>query len=89
MDNVDRMFEESFEIFIKLLSEWGDYDSFIGPIQNFRETYFQNTQKCYTPNTGPGAFNVLNHSDFHPKNVIYRMKTDGINVDDYMMVRNF
>lgn len=41
-------------------------------------------QKIYTANKGPFAFNVLNHGDFHMRNVMYKTKADG-EIEDGIM----
>lgn len=86
MESVEKMFDESLDVLISLLTKWGGYERFIGPVKKFRETYFKNARKCYIPNTGARAFNVLNHGDYHGKNVLFKLKPDGVSYDDYMMV---
>lgn len=89
MESVEKMFDESIDVLISLLTKWEGYEQFIDPVKKFRETYFKSARKCYIPNTGPRAFNVLNHGDYHGKNVLFKLKSDGITFDDYMMVSNF
>ncbi|KAG5668114.1 hypothetical protein PVAND_016067 [Polypedilum vanderplanki] len=39
--------------------------------------------KSYTPSSGPFSFNVLNHGDFHLKNILYKINDEG-EVEDFI-----
>lgn len=79
------MFTESFDIITEVMSKWDGFQQFIEPIKQFKTCYAELGLKSYTPNSGLGAFNVLNHGDFHFKNMLYKMNNDG-EIDDFIAV---
>ena len=86
MDSIVAIFNNNFDIFLNFITEWEGYEEFIEPIKNFRTIFVEKYTKTYKPNTGTGAFNVLNHGDFHLKNVLYKMNKDERKVEDFVAV---
>jgi len=86
MDSVVSIFDANFDIFLNYIHEWEGYEEFIEPIKNFRTVFAEKCRKSYQPNTGVGAFNVLNHGDFHLKNVLYKMNKEDGKVEDFVAV---
>ncbi|KAL7013980.1 hypothetical protein ACKWTF_015680 [Chironomus riparius] len=84
MDSVVAIFTANFDIFLNYISEWEGYEEFIEPIKNFRTVYAEKCKKSTKPNTGAGAFNVLNHGDFHLKNVLYKMNKEDGKIEDFV-----
>ncbi|CAG9811446.1 unnamed protein product [Chironomus riparius] len=84
MDSVVAIFTANFDIFLNYISEWEGYEEFIEPIKNFRTVYAEKCQKSTKPNTGAGAFNVLNHGDFHLKNVLYKINKEDGKIEDFV-----
>ncbi|XP_070509090.1 uncharacterized protein [Chironomus tepperi] len=83
---VEMMFADSFELLTEEMSKWGGYERYIEAIQKFKTCFLEKALKTYSPNTGPGAFNVLNHGDFHYKNMLYKMNKDDGKVEDILML---
>ncbi|XP_070498826.1 uncharacterized protein [Chironomus tepperi] len=75
----------SYDILLKLMVNWEGFEEFIEPIRKMRENLHANICKIYTPNKGTGAYNVLNHGDFHFKNVLYKMDKEGGKIKDFLM----
>lgn len=89
IESVGNRFDEFFEVLINFMSEWGGYDEFIEPVENFRKCYKEKIGKIHSPSSGARAINVLSHGDFHPKNVLYKIGDNEVNVEDFVMVRNY
>jgi hypothetical protein len=79
------MFGQSLDFAIATFSSWDGFEQFIGPLNKFKESYYQKGLKTYSPTPGPNAFNVLNHGDFHLRNLMYKMKPEG-GVEDVLFV---
>ncbi|XP_070508925.1 uncharacterized protein [Chironomus tepperi] len=78
-------FGEGYKTLLTVMSKWNGFERYIEPIRQLSETYREKGLKSYSPNTGPGAWNVLNHGDFHLKNMLYKMDKDSGKVEDVMM----
>ncbi|CAG9805057.1 unnamed protein product [Chironomus riparius] len=75
----------SYDILLKLMSNWEGFEEFIEPIKKMRANLHAKVCKIFTPNEGNGAFNVLNHGDFHFKNILYKMDKKFGKVEDFVM----
>jgi hypothetical protein len=86
MEGLVSILDANFDTFLDYIQEWGGYEEFIEPIKNFRTVFAEKGRKSYQPNTEDGAFNVLNHGDFHLKNVLYKMSKEDGKVEDFVAV---
>lgn len=70
------MYTENLDSFIDVIKEkGGEWEKFIPHLDKLRQTYVEKCLKTYTPNeTG---YNVLNHGDFHNKNILFKFDADG------------
>ncbi|XP_070508850.1 uncharacterized protein [Chironomus tepperi] len=84
MDSIAALFDANFDRFLSNISELEGYEEFIDPIKNFRTVFAEKCRKSYEPSTGAGAFNVLNHGDFHLKNVLYKVGKDDGRIEDFV-----
>lgn len=80
------MFTESFDVITEVMSKWDGFQQFIDPIKKFQSCYAEMGLKSYTPNASFSGYNVLNHGDFHYKNVLYKLKNDGKEIEDFITV---
>ena len=87
IESIGKFYDEFFEVLLESMTEWEGFDEFLEPVGNFRKNYIKEIGKIHSPGMHARSINVLNHGDFHPKNVLYKMKTDGTVVDDFVMVR--
>ena len=78
------MFSEGYDALLGNMSNWEGFEHFLEPIKHFKDTIFEKILKTYQPSSGPGAFNVLNHGDFHFKNMLYKMDNEGGKIEDFM-----
>ncbi|KAL7013979.1 hypothetical protein ACKWTF_015679 [Chironomus riparius] len=79
------IYGNSYDTLIGLMSKWEGFEEFVEPLKKMRQSYMEKSAKSYTACTGSGAFNVLNHGDFHFKNMLYKMDKDGGKVEDFVM----
>lgn len=86
IESVTKFYDEFFGALLKSMSEWEGFDEFIEPVTKFRRTYVEKIGKIHSPGTTSRSINVINHGDFHPKNVLYKMKDNKVVVEDFAMV---
>lgn len=84
----DVMFNQSLEAFIDVAKEWPQFEKYIPHLEKFKKRYWNLGIKTYTPNRTNFGYNVLNHADFHLKNMMFRKTADGA-IDDFYMVKSF
>lgn len=79
------LFDKPLRIFIEVLSTWKGYEKYIEPLKAFRKNFVSLGLKSYRPHKGSTTINVLNHGDFHSRNVLFRKDMDGT-LSDMIMV---
>jgi hypothetical protein len=82
----DVMFNQSLEAFVDVAREWDEFEKYIPNLEKFKERYWNRGMKSYTPNRINFGYNVLNHADFHLKNMLFRKSADDA-INDFYMVR--
>lgn len=70
---------EPFDVLCDVLTSWGGMDDYVVRLKRFRENYIEMGKQLYEPD--PGEYNVLNHGDFHIKNLLF--KKSGEAIDDF------
>ncbi|CAO1433051.1 unnamed protein product [Diamesa tonsa] len=78
---VQSFFHESIDTFIEAIAEWPGYESYVPKLKEFRKTFYEIGKQVYTP----AAHNVLNHGDFHIKNLVGTKLDNGL-IDDFYML---
>lgn len=81
----DIMFTKAFEAFIDVAKEWEGFERFIPNMEVFKSSYLSKMLKTYTPNRSGFGYNVLNHADFHTKNLLLKKSADGSDDDFYIV----
>jgi thiamine kinase-like enzyme len=81
----DMMFEQGLEAFIDVAKEWEGFEKFIPNLESFKKTYLSKALKTYSPNRTEFGYNVLNHADFHLKNMLFKKNADGCFEDFYFV----
>ena len=80
------LFDKPLRIFIEIISTWNGFEKYIEPLKAFRKNFASLGLKSYKPHKGSTAFNVVNHGDFHSRNVLFKRDVDG-KFSDMIMVR--
>lgn len=70
---------EPFDVLCDVLTSWGGMDEYVVRLKRFRENYIPMGQRLYEPD--PNGYNVLNHGDFHIKNLLF--KSNGDTIEDF------
>lgn len=77
------IFGDGLEAFIDVAKDWEGFENFIPSLESYRKEYIERAVKSYTPNSG--GFNVLNHADFHLKNMLFKKDDEGKIKDFYFV----
>jgi hypothetical protein len=79
------LFAEAFQYLKRAVIKWpGDNELLIEKLENVYATWFAKGQTAYKD---IGEFSVLNHADFHFKNVMF--KYNGEKLEDILLVGKF
>lgn len=73
---------ESYDSFTKVLTSWEGYEHYAEKLKNFREKLIEMGKELYEPCAS--GYNVLNHGDFHIKNLLF--KRSGSDIEDFYMM---
>lgn len=72
----DTIFGDSIELFTEEVKTWPGYENYIPKLENLKQTFREKGIKTYTPNKPGDGYNVLNHGDFHIKNLLFQEDED-------------
>lgn len=81
----NNLLKENFDLFIGELKLLSGNEIYIDKLDKMKTRIVELGAKLYAPNKGDDGYNVLNHGDFHNKNVMVTRK-DG-KLDDLILVR--
>lgn len=82
-------FNDTLYAFKEVLAAWGkEYEVFLPKMDLLIENLGAMGRKSYTANKPGHGYNVLNHGDFHSRNVIARNNADN-RLDGFYFVGNF
>lgn len=73
---VDQIFKESLVIFIDQLKTWEGFEEYIPKMESFLKNFMDRCVEIYKPNS---HYNVLNHGDHHPKNMMFKIEEGKFN----------
>lgn len=79
------LFGRSLAGFVEVVKEWEGYEPFVPHLEDFRANYLSKVLKTYSPNRNEFGFNVLNHADFHLRNLLFKKNADG-EIEDFKFV---
>lgn len=70
---LDKLFKEGIEVFSDVVLEWPGFEQYSPKLKEFSKHYQEKALRTYSPN-GANGYNVLNHGDFHNKNILVSKK---------------
>ncbi|CRL00979.1 CLUMA_CG014162, isoform A [Clunio marinus] len=73
---IETFFRDTLEAFREILITWEGYEDFIPRFDAFKEHVGEIGIKCYTANKPEDGYNVLNHGDFHLRNILFKMNSE-------------
>lgn len=76
---------QSFATFTEVIKEWKGYEKFVKPFEENKVKYLEKTLKTYSKNKNEFGYNVLNHADFHIKNLLFKKNSEG-KMEDFLFV---
>lgn len=79
---------KGLDAFIEVAKEKEDYHKFIPNLELFQKEFLGKALKTYTANPEGFGYNVLNHADFHVKNLLFKKNSEG-GIDDFYFVRYY
>ena len=82
---VDMVVNQGLEAFIEVAKEWDGFETFIPNLKRFKSRYLNRVLNTYTPNSEEKGFNVLNHADFHLKNMLFKKNAESA-IEDFYFV---
>lgn len=71
-----KLFGNSVSVFMEVLETWDGYQEFIPKIEKYMEQIGEIGQKVYTVNETNNGYNVLNHGDFHTRNILIKLNSE-------------
>lgn len=82
---VDMAFTQGLDGFIDVIKEMDGLEKYVPNLESFKNVYLSKALKTYTQNRSEFGFNVLNHADFHIKNMLFKINADGATEDFYFV----
>lgn len=70
-DSLLSMFRPMFSSYIDTICSWDDFKEIRPRLQEFKASFADQYKQVYTANPGSEGYNVLNHGDFHGKNLLH------------------
>jgi hypothetical protein len=93
-----KFMENNFALFIDELKVWKGCEIYVAKFESLHANFMQKGLNIYTKNYPGTGYNVLNHGDFHPSNMLFKRENGRLvdvlfvkafwNLDCYL-VRNF
>lgn len=81
-----KTFERTLSFFPDILKEWGeDWKDFVPAMEKYVSTFADKARKSYSMNPSDSGYNVLNHGDFHIRNLLFTKHEDD-KIDDVKFV---
>jgi hypothetical protein len=79
------LFGKSIAGFTEVMKEWDGYEKYVEHFETYRGNYLSKVLRTFAPNRSEFGFNVLNHADFHVRNVLFKSDSDE-KIDDFKFV---
>lgn len=85
------MFTEAIRAFKEVVATWNGYEDYLPRINYLMKNAAEIGRKCYIPNeSGQGynynSYNVLNHGDFHSRNLLTKFSEDTNRLEKFQFV---
>ncbi|CAO1441807.1 unnamed protein product [Diamesa serratosioi] len=79
----DLIFGQGIGGFTDVAREWEGYEKYIPKLEHLKETYLESFKRIYKKNDK--GYNVLNHGDFHIRNMLFKHDDAGAIEDMYFI----
>lgn len=71
--------------FADVVATWEGYENYSPHLDTFKTAYLSKLLRSYKPNRAELGYNVLNHADFHIRNMLFKKDADD-NIKDFYFV---
>ncbi|CAH1709563.1 unnamed protein product [Chironomus riparius] len=86
---VDHFFRDTIKAFREVVEGWDGYEDYLPKLEHLIENIGASGVKSYTPNSKGCGFNVLNHGDFHLRNILIKpdaeRRIENVSFVDYQL----
>lgn len=82
----DLIFGTSLNGFANVVATWEGYENYGPHLDAFKTAYLSKLLKSFKPNRSEFGYNVLNHADFHVRNMLFKKDADD-NIQEFYFVR--
>lgn len=79
------LFGTAIKHFTETVSEWEGFEKYVPHLEALKGNFQSKMLKVYKPNRSEFGFNVLNHADFHVRNLLFK-KDAGDKIEDFLFV---
>mgnify|MGYP002655305106 CR=1 FL=1 len=83
--NAEFLFGRSIQGFAEVLKSWEGFEKFVAPLEAYRKNYQSKVLKTYKENRSEFGYNVLNHADFHIRNLLFKKNASDA-IEDFLFV---
>uniref|UniRef100_A0A1B0CKG0 CHK kinase-like domain-containing protein n=2 Tax=Lutzomyia longipalpis TaxID=7200 RepID=A0A1B0CKG0_LUTLO len=83
-DGVEHMLN-SISKLIDEIATWPNHENYVEKFKNIHENFHRKIRRLYSVNTPTDGYNVLNHGDFHFRNMMFKTDKQGT-AYDFMLV---
>lgn len=80
---LNKFLYEPIDTLTEVLESWGGHEGYVEKLKIFRETFMEKGKQLYKPDVN--GYNVLNHGDFHVKNLMFK-KNDNKEIEDFYIL---
>ncbi|CRK90874.1 CLUMA_CG004564, isoform A [Clunio marinus] len=81
----EMIYGNTLEHFASILNDWKGYEKYAEKFKPLRKTYLSKVLKTYKPNRSEFGYNVINHADFHIRNLLFKKTKDG-SIEDFLFI---
>ncbi|XP_053697334.1 uncharacterized protein LOC128744380 isoform X2 [Sabethes cyaneus] len=75
ISGLGQLFCTLFNLFIDSVSSWEEYRSLGAKLRTLKDQFVHRMKQIYRPSSVSTAYNVLNHGDFHARNLLHKIET--------------
>lgn len=84
---IDRLFKDNIHLFVKELKTWGpDYQIYYEKLDKIKDQIVKLGDHLFVKNEPDKGYNVLNHGDFHTRNMLVKWNENHEKVNDIILV---
>ena len=86
-ETLETFYYKTFRDFRSVVETWEGYEKYLPKIDNLINNLPAIGRKLYTPNKPGHGYNVLNHGDFHLRNLLFKFD-ENKKIQDLLFVSN-